>query len=172
MKILTSTGTHSAENVSRELVLTLKNTSEIDQNVILIESPALKQETSQVVKAVTFGTDKTISFNDTLENQRLSELRAFASVSPIQVSKISLESESNSQISEEVFVKTPVLFADTLVEKIEAKPRKGGSDYEMPALLFIGEGSEISFKLKAGVSVKVTLKLEAYKASRLVQVVI
>ena len=168
MKNLTFTGTHSAEIVEREVVLSLKNTSAIDQKVILFESPALKDESSQVIKALTFGQDKSITFLDSAENAKLAQVKAFAEINPIHIAKISLESDSNGQVSEDVVVKTPVLFADPLVETIEPVLRKGGSDYLMPAQLFIGEGSEISFNLKAGVSVKVTIKLGAYKADRLV----
>lgn len=168
MKKLTFTGTQSAEIVKRSLVLTLKNTSETDQKVILFDSPALSEESSQVVKAVTFGQDKSISFNDSAENAKLKELKAFASICPIHVSRISLESDSNAQVSEDILVRTPVIFEAPIVETIEPLLRKGGSDYEMPAQLFIGEGCEISFILKANTSVKVTVNVGAYEAIRLV----
>lgn len=168
MRKLTFNGTQSAERVERVVELTLSNTSNKDQRVILVESPALKNESSQVVKAFKFGQEDTLSFDSSAENSILAELRAFVGICPIHVSSISLESDSNAQVSEDILVKTPVLFAEPLVETILPKLRKGGSDYEMPALIFMGEGCEISFLLKAATTVKVTIKLGAYDAIRLV----
>lgn len=148
----------------------LNNTSDVTQNIIFLDSSSIVrsvQELEQVMSGTSFGADSKVTL-DAGGSKAINEIEAFVSDFPILLSSVEILSASGSQRDVPLKILTPVLFKEPIIELLKGEYSDGGKKYQMPASLFIGEGSALSFDLLPNTKATLKLNLAHFMSSRLI----